>query len=454
MVSLSSLDFVLIFIYFIVLLIIGYFTHRKQKPDDFLIAKRNLGTWSTMATVNASKSGSILMIFVGITYLWGFSAIWYFIGVIAGVTLFIPFAIRLKKISKQKFYTLADYFKKKYGKTSAVFASLLTIFLMFGLGVLNIIAGTKIFVFFTGWPFWLAAIIMVFVISVYLYLGGYRAVAKTDFIQYAAMIIIFIILTIVMFKGPVIPAADWNFLKADLATIISFFIIGLMFPFASPELWQRTYSAKGIKQLRNGLVLSLFFYAAMALMLALIALTIKAQFPSIDPDLALIHGFRSLLPAGLLGLSTVLLFAAIMSSLDTYIYTGASALIQDFFKWTKQRLVKNIKRVIFAFAIIGIIIAISIQDLIIGSFIFASFYSVLALPVIATWIKSKIKARTVTISFITGILGVIIFIVINLIFGEITPTVVLVAIISSIIGLLIGGLISIIKKNKAKAVSY
>ena len=332
MAGLTSFDFVLIFIYFIILLIIGYFSHRKQKADDFLIAERKLGTWSTMATINASKSGSILMVFVALTYLWGFSAVWYFLGVITGVAIFIPFALRLKQTSTKKYYTLADYFKNKYGKTSAGFASLISIFLMFGLSVLNIIAGTKIFVFFTGWPFWLCAIIMVFVISAYLYLGGFKAVAKTDIIQYAAMIIIFIILVLVMFKGSLIPVAEWNFLKADFFTIIGFFIIGIMFPFASPELWQRVYSSKGKKQLRNGLWLSLGFYTLMALMLALVALTIKAQFPGIDPDLALIQGFKNLLPSGLLGLSMVLLFAAIMSSLDTYIYTGASALIQDFFK--------------------------------------------------------------------------------------------------------------------------
>ena len=93
MINLSTLDFVLIFVYFVILLIIGYFTSRKQKKEDFLIAERKLGTLSTMATVNASKSGSILMTFVAMIYIWGFSAIWYFIGVVAGALIFIPFAI-------------------------------------------------------------------------------------------------------------------------------------------------------------------------------------------------------------------------------------------------------------------------------------------------------------------------------------------------------------------------
>lgn len=151
--TLSTIDFILIFAYFAVLLLIGYFTSRRQREEDYLIAERKLGTWSTMATMNASKSGSILMTFVALTYLWGFAAIWYFIGVVAGVFLFIPFALRLKEHSKHKYYTLADYFKYNYGKIVALFASLISIFLMFGLAILNLIAGTKIFVFFTGWSF-------------------------------------------------------------------------------------------------------------------------------------------------------------------------------------------------------------------------------------------------------------------------------------------------------------
>ncbi len=101
--NLTRPDLILIFAYFIALLLIGYFTSRKQKEEDYLIAERKLGTFSTMATVNASKTGSILMTFVALTYIWGFSAIWYFIGVVVGVLLFIPFSLKLKENSKQKY---------------------------------------------------------------------------------------------------------------------------------------------------------------------------------------------------------------------------------------------------------------------------------------------------------------------------------------------------------------
>jgi len=93
MTQLLTIDYVLIAIYFLVLLYIGYKVSRKQKDEDYLIGERKISTFGTMATVNASKTGSILMIFVALVYLWGISAIWYFIGMMIGIFIFIPFAM-------------------------------------------------------------------------------------------------------------------------------------------------------------------------------------------------------------------------------------------------------------------------------------------------------------------------------------------------------------------------
>ncbi len=311
MINISNLDLVFISIYFGILLLVGYLSSRKQKDDDYLIAERKLGVFSTMATINASKTGSILMIFVAMVYIAGISALWYFVGMTLGILVFIPFGLRLKEYSHKKFYTLADYFKHNYGKQAGILAGAMTVFLMFGLLVLNLIAATKIFVFFTGWPFWLCAIIVAFIVLSYLLMGGFRAVVKTDVIQYIAMIFILGVLTILTFKSSLISSADWNLFNTDISTLAGFFIMGVLYPFAMPELWQRVYSAKDKITLKKGLLASALIYFIFALFLGLAALGIKAQFPNIDPDIALIHGFKNLLSPGLLGLSMVLLFSAI-----------------------------------------------------------------------------------------------------------------------------------------------
>ncbi|MDP3881380.1 MAG: sodium:solute symporter family protein [Nanoarchaeota archaeon] len=444
--ALGTLDLLFIFIYFAVLLFIGYYSSRNQKDEDYLIADRKLGTWQTMMTTNASKTGSILMTFVALVYLWGFSAIWYFIGVVAGALLFIPFAMKVKERVTDKHYTLPHYFKFAYGKKAGFFASLLSIILMFGLLVVNLIAATKLFVFFTGWEFWICAFLVMAVVLLYILMAGFNAVVKTDILQYLAMMLILVLLAVLLFNGSLIPSSEWQIFKADIVTILGFFIVGVMFAFGSPDLWQRVYSAKSKKEVRNGLLISVIIYAIMAFLLALIALTVKVQFPEIDPDLALIHGFANLLPEGLLGLSVVLLFAAIMSSIDTYIFTAGASLIQDFFDWDKRRVVRALRKVIFVLAILATLISIWIQDLIIGSYIFVSFVVVIAIAVLATWIRPSIKEKTLVTEFIFGMIGMIAFVIYGLLSGGITPSLVIGVLGSSLLGLLIGGIISKLTK--------
>ena len=211
-------------------------------------------------------------------------------------------------------------------------------------------------------------------------------------------------------------------------------------------MWQRTYSAKGKKELRNGILISILIYAVFAFLLALVALTVKAQFPNIDPDLALIHGFANLLPVGLVGLAVVLLFSAIMSSVDTYLYTASSAAIQDFYTGEKKRIINLIRKALIIFTILGVLIAIAIQDLVISSYIFAAFYTVIAIPTIATWIRPKIKPLSLILGFIFGVLSTILLLIISLLQGGIAPTIVLVAIGATLIGLFLGGFLGLLKK--------
>jgi len=444
---LSNLDYALISLYFLVLIIIGYVSSRKQKDEDFLIAERKLGVWSTMATVNASKTGSILMIFVALVYVWGFSALWYFIGMIVGMAVFIPFSLRLKEKSN-RYYTLAHYFRYNYGKTPAVFASVITIFIMVGFLVMNLIAGTKIFAFFTGWSFWICSIIMILVVIIYLWMGGFKAVVKTDFIQYISMVFIIIILSIALFNGSLVSGIDWNFFNASIGTMTGFFIVGLLFPFAMPDMWQRVYSARNKDTLKKGLILSILVYALFAFLLALVAVIIKARFPGIDPDIALIYGFEQLLPSGLLGLAVVLLFGAVMSSIDTYIFTAASVIVQDFYKLNKKNTVRKIRQIILILAFIGTLLSIVIQDLIISAYIFVSVIIVLAIPVISTWIRNKIQPLTLTFGFLFGITSVAILLFLYTFFlGSIQPVIAVIALIITVIGLLVGGFVGHVQKS-------
>jgi len=400
-----------------------------------------------MATINASKTGSIIMLFVAMVYLWGFSAIWYFVGVILGFLVFIPFAFKLKDNSGGRFYTMADYFKYNYGNKIAKAVSGMVIFLMFGLLVVSLIAASKIFVFFVGWPFWLCTLIVSLVIFIYVQLGGFQAVVKTDKIQYVAMLSILGLLALVMFNSSEIPLSDWNIFQADVGTMVGFFLLGILYPFSMPDLWQRIYSAENKAKLKGGLLLSSGIFFVFAVLLGLVALTIKVKFPEVDPDLALLHAFKNLLSPGVLGLSIILLLSAIMSSSDTYLFTGASAIVQDHASFDKENVVTNIKKVIIVLIALAAIIAISIQSLVVSGYIFVSGAIILSVISVATWFRKKIKQETMIFGFVFGVISVGLFLISSLQKGEIQPIIIMVGLVTTLGGLFIGGLFSYFRKQ-------
>ena len=312
--------------------------------------------------------------------------------------------------------------------------------------ILNLIASSKVLSFFTGISFESATIIVAVFVLFYLLIGGFKAVITTDVIQYGAIVAIFLVFAFILLGQTTIPAAEWDFGAAGFKNILVFFLFGMLIPFAAPDLWQRVYAVKDPKTLRQGIFYSVIIYLIVGFLLTIIGLAVKTQFPAIDPDIALIHGFANLLPAGLAGLAVVVFFAAFMSSIDTYTYTAASSLIQDFFKnLSKKETVKGVKIGIFFIILIATIVAIIIQDLLLGAYMFAGYAIILAIPTIATWIKPSIKRLTLNITLIFGILMLTFFVIKRLLAGTFDPTILLTAMVVSIIGLIIGAVVSTIK---------
>lgn len=445
--ALVTLDYFVIILYFLILITIGYFTSRKQSSESFLISERKLGFLSGIATINATKTGAILLVFTALLYLYGFSAMWYFIGIVLGYLVFLPFAAMLYKKSGSQYYTLSDYFFHNYGKKASFFASLITLIIMIGFLIINLIAASKVFEFFTGLSFSLSAILVAGIILVYLLMGGFKAVVKTDILQYIAILFILVTFSVILSQGVSIPTSEWNLFGAGATNIIGFLLIGLLFPFASPDLWQRVYAFPNKTILKKSIFGSIVVFLIAAFVLTIVGLLVKVQLPNLDPDIALIHGFSQLLPIGLSGLAIVVFFAAFMSSIDTYVYTASSTLVQDFFrKLSKSGTVRMIRLAIFGFVVLGTSIAILLADLIQASFIFAAFVVVLAIPTIATWIKPKIKRTTLNTSFLVGITILILFIALDLIKDNLTPSIVIKGIGGSLLGLVLGSVISFFRR--------
>ena len=104
----------------------------------------------------------------------------------------------------------------------------------------------------------------------------------------------------------------------------------------------------------------------------------------------------------------------------------------------KEKTIKYMKVVIFLLSIFAFLVSILIQDALIGTYIFIAFVMPLSVCVIASWINSRIKQRTILFGFVFGLIFSLGFMIKTLLEGNIEPSIILVGIVGTIFGLLFG----------------
>jgi Na+/proline symporter len=445
--ALSALDLIIVGIYIAMVIFLGILSARKETSEEFLIAGRSLKTLSNASTILASKTGAgIMLTFVAMVYLYGVSAMWFFTGACSGYIIFIFFAVKLKKMSDEhEFYTLSDYFFHKFGKTVGFFSAVLILMVMLLALLMQLIGGAKILFSISGISYIHALLIIGITILIYMVLGGFKAVVRTDIAQLMAIIILLIIIGHVIGKTSVVSLIADSLSSgrsASFPSIASFYIFGSLVPFFSAELWQRIYAAKDANTVRKSLVLSALVYFVIGFLLMTIGLHLAQQLHGIDPDLALIAGFTRLLPAGFLGLGLVIFFAAIMSSADSYLFAGISILLQDFYARFKPLEKKMLVR-LFRYAIAGVLglslfLSILLQSMVSITFLMGAFGSIIGLVGVASWLIDQIHPRTLICGMVTGFSGTFLLAAIE----PVTETLVLNAIIFTIVGFLAGSMLN------------
>src|SRR3989338_7867117 len=122
MIELSVLFFT---IYVAIAVTIGIVSSRKETEDDFMIAERKVQGVQVAATMSAGFfDGATLSIYLAYIYLYGFSAIWLFVGIAIGFLLVRKYAWKIKqKADELKVYSMPEYFFRVLGKKNGLMFS-------------------------------------------------------------------------------------------------------------------------------------------------------------------------------------------------------------------------------------------------------------------------------------------------------------------------------------------
>jgi SSS family transporter len=243
---------------------------RIKDTSDFAVAGRSLPLIMVVTTTFATWFGAETVMGIPAKFVQGGLGALVEDPFGAGTCLILVGLFFAAKLYKQNLLTIGDFYRQRYGRGVEVFCSVAIILSYLGWVAAQITALGLVFSVLTqgGMSETTGMIVGTLAVLVYVVIGGFLAVAWTDFIQ---MIVLVIGLsTIALFSADLAGGADkvfamasnkelWNFLPPPSFTDIAFFIgAGLTMMLGSipqQDVFQRVMSAKDSRTARNGAVI-------------------------------------------------------------------------------------------------------------------------------------------------------------------------------------------------------
>jgi len=374
--TLSSIDWIIVGIYFAVSLAVGVWASKQAGEDtkSFFLAGRNMPWWllgvSMVATTFSTDTPNLVTDLVRQNGVSGNWAWWAFL--LTGMLTVFVYANLWRRSGV---LTDIEFYELRYsGKAAAFLRGFRALYLGLVFNVLVMgsvsLAAVKFGEIVLGLPGWVTLAIACSITLAYSTLGGLKAVIITDFVQFTLAMIgsmwgMFYILGLpeigglsslithgnVADKLALIPdLSDPNVWVPVLLVPLSVQWWASYYPGAEPGgggyIAQRMFSAKDESNAVGATFLfNVAHYALRPWPWILIALAslivfpelsdIQKAFPNLPAD-KLGHdvaypAMLTLLPSGLLGLVAASLIAAFMSTMSTQLNLGASYLVNDFY---------------------------------------------------------------------------------------------------------------------------
>lgn len=362
---LQRLDFVMIAAYASGMLLIGWWSSRRQKStEEYFVAGRGIGSFVVGISMIATLLSSISylatpgeMIQYGPGYLWGLAA--------APISFLVVGYLVIPRIMRHKITSGYELLHERFGMNIRQTASVLFILVrVLWMGFIVFTCSGAVAAI-TGIDLWLVLILVGVFATIYTVMGGIRAVMMTDVVQF-----------VILFGGALLAVAYvtylcegfswwpdlsspqlatltwdkvkiWSFNPFDRITVVSMLVNGsawwICTSTSDQTVIQRYLCTRNAKQARRSLLICLVGDTAIGLALGLVGIALLGFFLAFpdrlldtsasvaaQADKLFPHFIGAILPQGVSGLLVAALFAAAMSSLDSAISSIGSVLMTDF----------------------------------------------------------------------------------------------------------------------------
>lgn len=340
--------------YILFIVLIGLWAKTRTKDiADFFVGGRMLGPVVLSGTYYATaQSASAFIGMVGLAYAFGWAPQNYIsIPIILGAVVNYMFlSKKIRRITaKISGLTIPDFFAFRYESSFVRLISAIIIiigYLVFMIAQFK--GGGHLFQITFGVSYTYGILITGIIIAFYVSVGGFLAVAWTDTIQSFIMLAGLIILTIVSLAdvggltslhqkvaeinfGYISPWGVNNFWGP--AAAISFSLLFLLSPMGMPAYLARFYAMESNKTARTAMPLTYAMLLIASLCFPIMGLVAKVKFPDLPNfDQAMPVLIKEMMSPVIGGLVIVVLFAALMSTVDSMLLVISSAVVRDIYQ--------------------------------------------------------------------------------------------------------------------------
>lgn len=347
-------------VFLVVMTSIGVWGLRRTKTlNDFFLGGRNLGPWVSAVAYGTSYFSAVLFIgFAGKQgWLFGLDALWIALGnaLFGGLGAWIVLAKRTR-IMTQKLdaMTMPEFLQERYGAVhlKPIAAAIIFFFLLpYSASVFKGLG--HLFEASFGISYDTALLIMIGFTGVYLVLGGYFAIAITDFVQGIIMFFGAITMVAVLFSqgggfskvlSDVAAAYPSHVAEAQRPSVLTILSLVFMTSFGTwglPQMVQKFYAIKDERVIRTAAIVTTVFSAVIGFSAYLVGVSSHVFFtPATLPKTA--NGailFDSIvptllttrLPETLMALILLLVLSASMSTLSSLVLVSSSSVAIDLY---------------------------------------------------------------------------------------------------------------------------
>jgi len=434
-ISLTWLDWAIIFLYMAVMIAIGFFFRKKQRSfEDYFLASKGL----TMPLM----IGTLVSTFFGLDTLFGTSEIGFFEGVTGFFAYALPYtglylimAYLAPRFRQLESNTFTDIIGDNYGKFARAISACSSFF--YSINTMEIMGMGFIFTMLFKIPYWLGVLAAALIVVIYTSTGGLWAVAVTDMFQFTIMTVTLGIALLVcwsdlggydgIFSGLAAYLGEdpWYFFSPSggylTAGVIAAYALTSLAVLCEPAFLHRIFASRTPREVRRALLISTPIWSAYEFACCMLGLAAAAAvglgvIGEPHANQALMAVVARYLPPGLIGRFQAGVVAAAMSTADSYFLVSSGNLVYDLYRplfrphLSEEKLVAYSKRAVVVSAVVSVALSFYFER-IMGVWVFQAsiIINTVLIPLYAAvFAKKRLKSRLGgSLAVATGFFGTI-----------------------------------------------